>query len=443
MIFRAPSYNSEIHENSANPNLSSSAQPAFSRVVVTGLGITTALGRGWNENETGFRHGANGFKEVSLFSTQGQRCHIAAEVDLPKELSAYQFGSPDQRWWSRWNQRADRASRLLLLSVREALESSGWNTPESIPIVLATTSGGMSMGERYLETSLRAPQDRVKQAAKVVQYQPQRQALDMAETLGSSGPQWIISNACASGSNAIGMAWEWVRSGKYSKVWTGGYDSLAKMTFAGFDSLQALSPQRCRPLDANRNGLGLGEGSAVLALESLESALHRGANILGEIVGYAACHDTHHLTQPHPEGDAAKLSMTNACQRAGLQAEQIDYVNAHGTGTALNDSAEANAISRWIGQRSKPLLVSSTKSSVGHLLGAAGAVEAVVTLMALKGQWAPPTGSLENPDPLCHSFSTPNQACDADLEYALSNSFGFGGANATLIMRRWKGDAQS
>jgi 3-oxoacyl-[acyl-carrier-protein] synthase II len=218
---------------------------------------------------------------------------------------------------------------------------------------------------------------------------------------------------------------------------TGGYDALSQMVFGGFDSLQALSPTTCRPFDARRDGLALGEGAGMFALETLESAQKRGATILGEVVGYGAATDGHHLTQPHPNGDAALASMTAACERAKVSPEQIGYINAHGTGTPLNDSAEAAAINRWAGEHAKNIPVSSTKSSIGHLLGGAGAVEAVICLMALREQWLPPTSTLQTPESIC-TFPIVQKPTDANVEYALTNSFGFGGANASLILRRWK-----
>ena len=250
------------------------------------------------------------------------------------------------------------------------------------------------------------------------------------------GPINIIANACASGANAIGHAWELLRRGDCERVLTGGFDALSQMVFAGFDSLQALSPTQCRPFDANRDGLALGEGAGVLTLETLPHAQKRGAKILGEIVGYGASLDTHHLTQPHPQGDAALASMNAATKIAGLTPLRIDYVNAHGTGTPMNDGAEANAIHRWAGERGATLPVSSTKSSIGHLLGAAGAVEAIICLMALREQWLPPTSTLQTPDAAC-TFPVVRTPTSAKLEYALTNSFGFGGANASLILRRW------
>jgi 3-oxoacyl-[acyl-carrier-protein] synthase II len=329
-----------------------------------------------------------------------------------------------------------RGGRLLVHAAHEAWEQSGWTPSEDLPLVLGTTSGGMNLGEAYYRQAIETPHSRRNQAHRVLHYQAQRQGFDLANAFGFSGPISIIANACASGANAIGHAWELLRRGHAERVLTGGYDALSQMVFSGFDSLQALSPTTCRPFDAGRDGLALGEGAAVMTLETLEYALRRGAVILGEIAGYGAATDVHHLTQPHPNGDAALASMAAACASGRLTQDQIGYVNAHGTGTPLNDSAEAAAINRWAGASARALPVSSTKSSIGHLLGAAGAVEAVVCLMALREQWLPPTLTLRTPDPVC-SFPLVQKPADAKFEYALTNSFGFGGANASLILRRW------
>ncbi len=303
-------------------------------------------------------------------------------------------------------------------------------------MILGTTSGEMCLGQEYLRQALRAPLCFKHQAERVTHYLVQQQGINLANALGIQGEIITISNACASGANAIGHAWELVRTGRAQRVLTGGYDALCHLTFAGFDTLQVLSPSPCRPFDAERGGLTLGEGAAVLALENFNSALERGAEIIGEIVGYGATTDTHHLTQPHPEGIAAVAAMKAACASAGVVPEQIDYVNAHGTATPQNDAAETAAIQAWAGARAATLPVSSTKAAIGHLLGAAGAVEAVASLMALRGQWLPPEPSLQTPDPACR-FPIVRQAVDAKIEFVLSNSFGFGGANAALIFRRW------
>jgi 3-oxoacyl-[acyl-carrier-protein] synthase II len=329
---------------------------------------------------------------------------------------------------------------MLVLAAQEAWEQCGWQNTEpnadKLPLVLGTTAGGMVLGEAYCRQAMQEPARHRRQATRAVFYQPQVQARVVFDALGCSGPITIISNACASGANAIGHAWELIRSGQTEHAFAGGYDALGQLVFSGFDSLQALSPTACRPFDAHRDGLALGEGAAVLALETLDRARRRGAEILGELLGYGTSIDQHHLTQPHPQGSTTLAVMTQACARAGVTAEEIDYVNAHGTGTLLNDSSEAVAISAWAGRRAASLPVSSTKASIGHLLGAAGAVEAVVCLMALRDQWLPPQSLFETPDPACQ-FPIVDRPRDARLNLALSNSFGFGGVNAALIFRRW------
>jgi 3-oxoacyl-[acyl-carrier-protein] synthase II len=293
----------------------------------------------------------------------------------------------------------------------------------------------MTLGEAYFRHSCTRPDSQRLQPTRVTYYQPQQHAIDLADAFGFTGPITVIANACASGANAVGHGWELVRHGRADRVLVGGYDGLSQLVFAGFDSLQALSGTSCRPFSATRDGLALGEGAAVLCLESRDDAISRGASILGEIIGYGAVTDCHHLTQPHPEGDAALMSMNRACAVAGVTPDQIDYVNAHGTGTPLNDSAEASAINRWAGDAVSRCRVSSTKANVGHLLGAAGAVETVVCLMTLQEQWLPPEIGVDQPDPICQ-FELVRNPQDARVETVLTNSFGFGGANASLVLRR-------
>jgi 3-oxoacyl-[acyl-carrier-protein] synthase II len=402
------------------------AKPA--RVVVTGAGIVTGLGIGWKENLEGFRAGRTAFRPVTRFDVSRQRAKVAAEATLP-ELKA--SGRLTEQHLARF----DHSAKLLLVAAREAWQQSGWERSSELPLVLGTTAGGMSLGETYFRQALRTPEKHRRQPTRVLHYQAQLQARALADALEVEGPLLILSNACATGGNAVGRAWELVRSGRAPRVLTAGYEGLSQLLFAGFDSLQALSPTTCRPFDARRDGLALGEGAGALALETLESARKRSAPILGEIIGYGETIDLHHLTQPHPQGDAALASMSLACQRAGISPEDVDYINAHGTGTPLNDSAEALAIQRWGGARTKTLPVSSTKAGIGHLLGAAGAVEALICLMALQEQFLPPEPAFETPDPAC-TFPVVRQPRDASLRVALSNSFGFGGVNATLIFRR-------
>jgi len=399
------------------------------RVVVTGAGIVTALGLGWKLNAEGFRAGRRAFQPVTLFDVSRQRVKIAAEVALPKIF-------PASRLSRRQLGRLDRAGKMLLLAALEARQQAGWETAEILPLVLGTTAGGMTLGEAYFRQALQQPQRQRGQATRAIFYQPQVQARLVFDALGFSGPITIISNACASGGNAIGHAWHLIRSGQAERAVAGGYDALGELVFSGFDSLQALSPTVCRPFDARRDGLALGEGAAVLNLETLDSARQRGAEILGELIGYGTAIDQHHLTQPHPQGSTTLTVMKQACASAGVTPQEIDYINAHGTGTVLNDSSEALAISEWAGPRAARLPVSSTKASIGHLLGAAGAVEAVVCLMTLREQWLPPEIEFEMPDPAC-KFPIVRKPQDARVDVVMSNSFGFGGVNAALIFRRW------
>jgi 3-oxoacyl-[acyl-carrier-protein] synthase II len=396
---------------------------------VTGAGIVTALGRGWNANANGFRAGKTAFRPITLFDASAQRVRNAAEAGPLDPLPASSLGKREVS-------RMDRAAKLLLIAAHEAWHGANWNGAADLPLVLGTTSGGMSMGEAYYRQAIAHPGSQKRQPTRVVQYQSQKQALQLQEAFGFKGPITIIANACASGANAIGHAFSLIQHHHAERVLTGGYDALCQLVFAGFDSLQALSPTTCRPFDAKRDGLALGEGAAVLALEGLDSALARGAKIYGEISSYAATTDRHHLTQPHPEGDAALHTMQRACSAAAITPESVGYINAHGTGTPLNDSAEASAINRWAGSAVRNVRVSSTKASIGHLLGAAGAVEALVCLMALQEQWLPPTTTIETVDPLCQ-FQVVRKPMNAAFEFALSNSFGFGGSNATLLFRRW------
>lgn len=396
---------------------------------MTGAGIVSALGIGWKPNAEGFRVGRTTARPVTLFDVSRQRVKVASEVDLPVVM-------PAGRLTTRQAGRLDRGAKLLLLAAHEAWQQSGWETSEDLPFVLGTTAGGMNLGEEYYHQAVESPSRHGRQPTRALYYQAQSQARAVSEALGFNGPVRIVSNACASGSDAVGLAWQMIRRGHAERILTGGYDAHSGMVHAGFDALQVLSPTLCRPFDAGRNGLLLGEGAGVLALESLEYARRRGAPILGEVIGYGSTIDRHHLTQPQPQGDGALAAMNLACQSAGIGPSEVDYINAHGTGTPLNDSAEAAAINRWAGARAATLPVSSTKGSIGHLLGAAGAAEAVVCLMTLCERWLPPESILETPDPVC-TFPVVRAPREATLNVVLSNSFGFGGINATLLFRRW------
>lgn len=400
------------------------------RVAVTGAGILTAMGCGWAENARGFRAGETALREITLFDVSRQRTQRGGQADLPATL-------PKTGLTHRQQARLDRATAMVLHAASEALSQSEWDPRgKTMPLCLGTSAGAMPMGEAYFKQAHSHPAQRFHQPTRVHHYQPQRQALLLMDAFEFSGPVTIVSNACASGANAIGHGRHLIQSGQADQVLAGGYDALAQMVFAGFDSLQALSPTLPRPFDAERDGLAIGEGAGMFMLESLESAQKRNAPILAELIGYGAYNDAHHLTQPQPDGDAALASMNMACKDAGIEPEQVGYINTHGTGTPLNDVAEANAITRWAGDHAGKVAASSTKGAIGHLLGGAGAVEAVIALMALKEGWLPPSTGVREPDPAV-KFDLVREPRDAKLEIVLTNSFGFGGANATLILQQF------
>ena len=400
------------------------------RAVVTGCGVVTAHGCGWAPNAAGFRSGQPAFRDITLFETSRQRVRIGGQAEIPEAADL-----PQGLLHARQRGRLDRPTRMVIAAAVEALEMAGLAGAISAPWVLGTSAGAMTVGEQYYLHAVDQPGRDHGQTERVHCYQPQVQAALAAAAVGASGPATLIANACASGANAIGHAFHLIRHGGADLVLAGGYDALSRMVFAGFDSLQALTTTLPRPFDAARDGLALGEGAAVLVIESLARARARGASgrILGEIVGYGACTDLHHLTQPHPEGAAAWQAMESALREAGLRPEDIDYLNTHGTGTPLNASAEAAAIARLAGPAAAGLCASSTKSSVGHLLGGAGAVEAVVCLMAMKESFLPPTTTVREPDPSV-TFDLVREPRAKELHHVLTNSFGFGGATASLAL---------
>ncbi len=394
-------------------------------VVVTGMGIVSPMGMDLAENTAGFRAGRMAFSPVTLFDVSRQRVGTAGQVDLPE--NAPDLGISRKMWAG-----MDRGTRLAFLAAREAMAAAELSGSD-FPLMVGTSAAAMPIGEDYFKSAIANTAPRHTQLRRVETYQAQRQMTGMARELGVHGPLRIISNACASGANAIGHAFHLVRSGQAEIVLAGGYDALCQLVFAGFDTLQALSPSGIpRPFDAARDGLALGEGAGFVVVESAASARSRGAKVIAEILAYGAATDVHHLTQPHPLGDAALITMQTACAMAGVAPEQIDYVNSHGTGTPLNDIAEGNAIQRWAGEAVGKIKVSSTKSATGHLLGGAGAVESVISLMVLTEQFLPASLNVREADAVC-TFDLVREPREAGVQRVLTNSFGFGGANATLI----------
>jgi 3-oxoacyl-[acyl-carrier-protein] synthase II len=393
------------------------------RVAIVAAGVVSPLGIGLPETLESLRHGTDCVTPVTGFSVDRCRCKTAGQIDDEALLAA--SGVSGRR-----AQRLHRASHMVIAAMREAFGRDSAFRAQST--VFGTTSGGMSFGQDYYRALFdKTPLRRAPEW--IANYPPQKPVIDGLEAMGLSSPCQVIANACASGTNAIGHGFECIRSGRYDRVLTGGYDALSELVFVGFDSLQASTPDQCRPFDRERNGMVLGEGAAVLALEELDCALERGATILAEIVGYGISTDNHHLTQPDPSGIGPRRAMEEALASAQLQGDEVDYINAHGTATPFNDAAEGAAVAQLFGDR---VPVSSTKGMMGHSLGAAGAIEAVICLLAMQNDLLPPNIHFRQGDESVVLDIVANKARTRPVRTTISNSFGFGGTNASIVMQR-------
>ena len=393
------------------------------RVAVVAAGVVSPLGFGLSETLDSLREARDCVNGVTRFSVTGCRCKTAGQLPDERLLNRRYNGAHARRW--------HRASHMVIQALGEALTQEPQFKPELT--VVGTTSGGMSYGEDYFR-SLNRNSSLRHSPTWIANYPAQKPVIDAQGAFGISAPCQVIANACASGTNAIGHAFECVRSGRYQRVLAGGYDALSELVFVGFDSLQASTPEKCRPFDRDRTGMVLGEGAAVVALENLDAARARGASVLAEIIGYGISTDNFHMTQPDPSGIGPRQAMERALESANISADVVDYINAHGTATAFNDAAEGKAISALFDR----VPVSSTKSMMGHSLGAAGAVEAIICLLALQHQFLPPNINFHAADKDIDLNIVANEAQSAVLRIALSNSFGFGGINASILMRKFE-----
>ncbi len=398
---------------------------AESRIAITGLGTVNALGRSVEEFRSALRAGTCGIGPLTVFDPAGYRSGIAAEAALPDDVGV-------SRALAR---RLSRSDRFALAAVREALAESGLDAAREghrIALVVGGTTGGMLRAETAFAD--RATGRRARYDASGVIGSPISVSADVvAGTLGIAGPRLTLSTACSSSANALGVALDWLRLGRVDAVVAGGTESLCRMTYAGFNALHAVSAAPCRPFDRTRDGLSIGEGAAFLVLERRARAERRSAPVHAELLSYGNSSDAHHMTAPHPEGHGAALAMERALRTARLDPSAIDYVNAHGTGTPLNDTVESLAIHRVFGDHARRLPVSSTKGAVGHTLGSAGAIEALATILSLRDDFVPPTVNLEEPDPEMRLDLVMRTPRSARLRHAMSNSYGFGGNNTSLV----------
>ena len=408
------------------------------RVVVTGLGCVSPVGNTTKDTWQALLEGKSGAAPITTFDASAHKTKFAAEV---KGFDAAAlFGTRDAR-------KMDRFTQFATAATLEAMAQSGLKVDESnrdrIGILIGTGIGGISsLLEQYDIMRERGP-ERVSPFL-IPMMISDGAAGNISIRLGVRGPNMSLATACASGTNALGEAAEMIRRGAADVMIAGASEAaINAIAMAGMNSMTALStrndePQRAsRPFDKDRDGFMMGEGAGVLILESLEFAQARGANILCEFSGYGTTDDAHHISAPAEDGAGAVGSMSLAMEDAGLKLEEIDYINAHGTSTYLNDKSETSAIKTVFGERAYKIPVSSTKSMTGHLLGASGAVEAVFCAMAIMENILPPTMNYETPDPVCDLDYVPNQPRKAEPNHVMSNSFGFGGHNATLILSRF------
>ncbi len=407
------------------------------RVVITGIGINSPAGIGLDANWQNITAGKSGISSIESFDTTGMPASIAGQIhDFDPEV-----------WMDKKSSRKmDRFIQLGMAAGLDAMADSGLEITEEnahrVGVHIGAGIGGLPTIEKQTQVLLeRGPR-------RISPFYIPSSIINMISgnlsiSLGAKGPNLAIVTACATGTHSIGDAGRLIEYGDADVMFAGGAESsITPTAMAGFGNARTLStrnddPQAAsRPWDKGRDGFVMGEGAAVMVLEELEHARQRGAKIYAELAGFGLSGDAYHMTSPVPDGDGAARCMENAMRNAGVNPEQVDYINAHGTSTPLGDVAETQAMKKAMGEHASNVAVSSTKSMTGHLLGAAGAIEAVYATLALKYQVAPPTINLDDPDPDCDLDYVPGSARDMKIDVVMSNSFGFGGTNGTLVMTR-------
>jgi 3-oxoacyl-[acyl-carrier-protein] synthase II len=409
------------------------------RVVVTGIGLVTPVGSDRKTTWNSLLEGKSGIDYISLFDAESFTTRIAAEVnDLDAEGL---LGRKEAK-------RLDRFAQFACVAALEALDDAGIDMAsedaDRVGVLIGSGVGGIiTISEQHKVLLSKGPK-------RVSPFLVPMMLSDMASgqvsmMIGAKGPNFSTVSACATGADSIGEALEMIRRGRADVVIAGGTEAaICEIGIAGFNSCMALStrnddPQGAsRPFESGRDGFVLGEGAGLLVLESLEHAEKRGANVLAELAGYGASSDAHHVTQPHPEGEGAARAMKWALEDGNIALDSVDYINAHGTSTPMNDKFETIAMKRMYGDHAYKLAVSSTKSMTGHLLGAAGGIEAAFSVLAVHENVIPPTINLNEPDPECDLDYTPNVAVKRTVDVAMSNVFGFGGHNASLVFKSFK-----
>jgi 3-oxoacyl-[acyl-carrier-protein] synthase II len=410
------------------------------RAVITGIGLISPLGMGVEDNWNSLMQGKSGIGPITRFDPGNFATRIAGEV---KDFHPEDFISKKEL------RKMDLFLQFALAAARLSLDDSRLQmTPElseRAGVIMGCGLGGITTIEETHRLLLDSGPRRVSPFFIPMIISNMAPGL-ISIYHGLKGPNFSVQTACAAGTHAIGQAFHMIREGIADVMLSGGVEAtITALGIAGFNAMRALStqndePQKAsRPFDLHRDGFVMGEGSAILVLEEMHRALDRGAKIYGEVIGFGASGDAFHMAAPAPDGEGAARCMKNALQDAGIPPHDVDYINAHGTSTDLNDKYETQAIKKVFGDHAANIGVSSTKSMTGHLLGAAGGVEGAYTALAIDRQIMPPTINYEYPDPECDLDYVPNQARPAPIRVALSNSFGFGGTNGTLVFKKWAG----
>jgi 3-oxoacyl-[acyl-carrier-protein] synthase II len=406
------------------------------RVVITGTGAITPLGNNVNTFWENIKKGTSGITEITRFNTEDFDAKIAAEV---KDFDPQDYMDKKEA------RRMDRYTQFSMAATQMAIKQSELDmnivNPERMGVILGSGIGGIETLEKQANVLNNKGPRRVSPFF-VPMMIANMAAGQISIALGARGINTTIITACASATNAIGEAYRTIRGGYADVIITGGSEApITPLALAGFCSMRALSTQNtksaCRPFDLNRDGFVMGEGSGIIILESYDHAVKRGAKILAEIIGYGSTADAYHITAPAPEGEGGARAMREALIDSGIAADEVDYINAHGTSTPYNDKFETVAIKSVFAEHASKLAVSSTKSMTGHLLGAAGGIEAIVLVKAIEEQYLPPTINYETPDPECDLNYVPNKGRSGKVEVAMSNSFGFGGQNACIVLKKY------
>jgi 3-oxoacyl-[acyl-carrier-protein] synthase II len=412
--------------------------PNNKRVVVTGMGVISPVGLTIPEMWDALINSKCGIDDISSFDAAAFRTRYAAEV---KGFDPLTYVGPKEAG------RMDRFTQFAVAASLQAVEAAGLRLDngdaEDTGVIIGDSICGLLQICDQLNVLREAGPEKVSPVLAPT-MSGDAASIQVSLTLGTKGVNYSPSSACSSSSDAIGQAYEIIRSDQAKVIIAGGAEApIIPIILAAFNSCRALSTKHngvetaCRPFDAERDGFVLGEGAAIMVLEDADYALRRGAPILAEVIGYSATSDSFHLTQPSPDGEGAARALRLAMKRADVSPDDIDYVNAHGTATLLNDRAETRAMKSVLGERAYRIPVSGSKSQTGHLLGASGSLEAVICVLAMNHGIVPPTLNLTHPDPECDLDYVPNKARRVEVRTAVSNSFGFGGHNSTLIFRKY------